>query len=188
MEAGVQDLDSSIHSSSSIPSTATTTGWRFSLPDARASLHPQTMPATFFVLRHFLMYMPSPPCSNITPKSGATTQVVSLFIHMQYYNDIKPDTSFYPVLKKSAGKASRLLHAHLLKLGHCHHHRVRNAIMGIYAKYGRIELPRKLFDEMPDRTTADWNVIISGYWKCRDEEEASRLFCMMGKSERNLIT
>lgn len=60
--------------------------------------------------------------------------------------------------------------------------------MGIYAKYGCIELARKLFDEMPDRTAADWNVIISGYWKCRDEEEASRLFCMMGKSERNLIT
>uniref|UniRef100_K7M801 Pentacotripeptide-repeat region of PRORP domain-containing protein n=1 Tax=Glycine max TaxID=3847 RepID=K7M801_SOYBN len=93
-----------------------------------------------------------------------------------------PDTSFYPVLKKSAGKASRLLHAHLLKLGHCHDHRVRNAIMGIYAKYGCIELARKLFDEMPDRTTADWNVIISGCWKCGDEEEASRLFCMMGKN------
>ncbi|KAG4966330.1 hypothetical protein JHK82_040519 [Glycine max] len=173
-----------MHSSSSIPSTATTTGWRFSLPDARASLHPQTMPATFFVLRHFLMYMPSPPCSNITPKSGATTQVVSLFIHMQYYNDIKPDTSFYPVLKKSAGKASRLLHAHLLKLGHCHDHRVRNAIMGIYAKYGCIELARKLFDEMPDRTTADWNVIISGCWKCGDEEEAR--YSLSGAAQETL--
>ncbi|KAL2664888.1 hypothetical protein GLYMA_02G223800v4 [Glycine max] len=120
---------------------------------------------------------------------GATTQVVvSLFKHMQYYNDIKPYTSFYPVLIKSAGKAGMLLHAYLLKLGHSHDHHVRNAIMGIYAKYGCIELARKLFDEMPDRTAADWNVIISGYWKCGNEKEATRLFCMMGESEKNVIT
>ncbi|KAG2391458.1 uncharacterized protein HKW66_Vig0127810 [Vigna angularis] len=41
--------------------------------------------------------------------------------HMRYY-DIKPDASFYLVLIKSAGKASALLHAHLLKLGHRYAH------------------------------------------------------------------
>ncbi|KAK7411668.1 hypothetical protein VNO78_03103 [Psophocarpus tetragonolobus] len=118
---------------------------------------------------------------------GDTTDVISLFKHMQYC-DIKPYTSFYPVFVKSAGKASVLLHAHVLKQGHGHDHHVRNAIMGMYAKNGCIELARKLFDEMSDRTVADWNVMIAGYWKCGNEEEASRVFCMMGESEKNVIT
>ncbi|KAK7328367.1 hypothetical protein VNO77_22472 [Canavalia gladiata] len=118
---------------------------------------------------------------------GADQEVVSLFKHMQYY-DIKPDTSFYPVLIKSSGKTSILLHAHVLKLGHSYDHYVRNAIMGMYAKSGPIQLARKQFDEMPDRTVADWNVIISGYWKWGNEEEATRLFHMMGEPERNVIT
>ncbi|CAJ1963830.1 unnamed protein product [Sphenostylis stenocarpa] len=120
-------------------------------------------------------------------QTGATAEVVSFFKHMQYY-DIKPDASVYPVLIKSSGKASMLLHAHVLKLGHCGDHHVRNAIMGMYARCGHIEVARKLFDEMLDRTVADWNVIISGYWKCGNEEEASRLFSMMGESKRNVIT
>ncbi|KAK7316502.1 hypothetical protein RJT34_00003 [Clitoria ternatea] len=115
------------------------------------------------------------------------TQVVSLFKQMKYH-DIRPNTSFYPVLIKSAGRASMLLHAHILKLGHSHDHFVRNAIMGMYAKYGHIHLARKLFDEMPDRTVADWNVIILGYWQCGNEEEARGLFDMMGETERNVIT
>ncbi|XP_027339482.1 pentatricopeptide repeat-containing protein At1g14470 [Abrus precatorius] len=122
-------------------------------------------------------------CSHI----GADPVVVPLFKHMQYYA-IKPDTSFYPVLIKSAGKTSMLLHAHVLKLGHSHDHYVRNAIMGMYATYGPIELARKQFDEMPDRTVADWNVMISGYWKSGNEEEANRLFHMMDEPERNVIT
>lgn len=60
--------------------------------------------------------------------------------------------------------------------------------MGIYGKYGSVELARKLFDEMPDRTVADWNAMISGYWRRGNEEEASRLFHMMGKPVRNVIT
>ncbi|KOM47196.1 hypothetical protein LR48_Vigan07g090000 [Vigna angularis] len=118
---------------------------------------------------------------------SATAQVTSFFKHMRYY-DIKPDASFYMVLIKSAGKSSALLHAHLLKLGHSRDHHVRNAIMVTYAKYGHIEVARKLFDEMLDRTVADWNVIISGYWKCGNGDEASRLFRTIGQSERNVIT
>ncbi|KAL2332567.1 hypothetical protein Fmac_020148 [Flemingia macrophylla] len=118
---------------------------------------------------------------------GDTSQVLSLYKHMQHCN-IKPDTSFYPVVIKSAGKANMLLHAHLLKLGHTHDHHVRNATLAIYAKCGHTELARKLFDEIPDKTVADWNVMICGYWKCGNEDEASRLFHMMGELERNVIT
>ncbi|AES80239.1 PPR containing plant-like protein [Medicago truncatula] len=122
---------------------------------------------------------------------GVHSQVfVSLFKHMLQHCDIKPNASFYSVMMKSAGSESMLFLAHVLKSGYDRDHYVRNGILGIYAKYGPIEFARKLFDEMPDRTVADWNVMISGYWKCGNEEEASTLFHVMGDQEisRNVIT
>ncbi|KAF7801266.1 pentatricopeptide repeat-containing protein [Senna tora] len=120
---------------------------------------------------------------------GAHTEVVPLYKHLQCLG-IKPDIPFYPLLIKSAGKASLMFHAHVLKLGYVHDHYIRNAVIGVYAKYGPIELARKLFDEMTDRNriTADWNLMISGYWKWGNEQEASRIFHLMADSERNVIT
>ncbi|XP_057978426.1 pentatricopeptide repeat-containing protein At1g14470 isoform X2 [Malania oleifera] len=101
-------------------------------------------------------------------------------------SDVMPDAFVYPILIKSAGYDSVVLHAHVLKLGHVSDPYVRNAIMGMYAKYGPIELARKLFDGMPEKALADWNSIISGYWKWGYEGEALQLFNMM--PERNVIT
>ncbi|KAK7284058.1 hypothetical protein RIF29_13809 [Crotalaria pallida] len=124
------------------------------------------------------------------------SEAASLF-KLMLFHDIKPHTSLYPVMIKSAaaaaGKSNAVLllsfHSHLLKLGHIHDHYVRNAIMGMYAKYGPIQLARKLFDEMHHRNVADWNLIISAYWKWDNEEEANRLFhSMCGESWRNVIT
>ncbi|KAK9076994.1 hypothetical protein SSX86_005329 [Deinandra increscens subsp. villosa] len=79
-----------------------------------------------------------------------------------------------------------VLHSHVLKLGHQCDRYVRNAIMHMYAKYGPIDLARKVFDEMPERMVADWNSMISGYWRWGDEVEAGSLFTLM--PERNVIT
>ncbi|GAU33467.1 hypothetical protein TSUD_381030 [Trifolium subterraneum] len=100
-------------------------------------------------------------------------------LQLQQYYDIKPDASFYSVLIKSVGKESILFLAHVLKSGYDCDYYVRNGILGVCVKCGFIEIARKLFDEMSDRTVADWNVMISGYWKCGNEEEASKVFRMM---------
>jgi pentatricopeptide repeat protein len=118
---------------------------------------------------------------------------LSLFKHMlqlQHYYDIKPDASFYSVLIKSVGKESILFLAHVLKSGYGCDYYVRNGILGVCVKCEFIEFARKLFDEMSDRTVADWNVMISGYWKCGNEEEASKVFRMMGEwgISRNVVT
>lgn len=118
---------------------------------------------------------------------GAHTEVVLLY-KLMLCHGIKPGIPFYPILIKSTGKASLMFQAHVVKLGHVHDHYIRNAIMDMYAKHGPIELAWKLFGEMTDRTTADWNVMISGYWKWGIEEEASRIFHLMADSERNIIT
>lgn len=100
--------------------------------------------------------------------------------------DVKLATFIYPVLIKSVGNAGIVFHGHVVKLGIDSDHFVRNAIMGMYAKFGPVEHARELFDEMHDRTVADWNSMISGYWKLGNETEVSRLFDMM--PERNVIT
>lgn len=99
---------------------------------------------------------------------------------------IKPDAFVYPLLIKSFGEKGILFHAHVLKLGHDQDRYIRNVIMDVYAKCGSVQLARKLFDEMPDRTVADWNSMIGGYWKWGYEDEVCTLFNMM--NERNVVT
>lgn len=112
-------------------------------------------------------------------------EVVSLYQKMQAC-DVKLETFVYPVLIKSVGKAGIVFHAHVVKVGNDHYHFVRNAIMGMYAKYGPVKYAREMFDEMRDRTVADWNTMISGYWRLGNEGEVLRLFDRM--PERNVVT
>ncbi|XP_031254475.1 pentatricopeptide repeat-containing protein At1g14470-like [Pistacia vera] len=116
---------------------------------------------------------------------GAHDEVLSLFQSMLSHN-IKPDAFVYPVVIKSFGDKGFLFHALVLKLGYGEDRYIRNVIMDCYGKYGPIELCRKVFDEMTERSVADWNSMISGYWKWGLEGEVCRLFSMM--SERNVVT
>ncbi|KAK3184788.1 hypothetical protein Dsin_032074 [Dipteronia sinensis] len=117
---------------------------------------------------------------------GAHSEVLCLYQNMQSCN-VKADASVYTVLIKSSGYAGILLHVHVLKLGHAQDCYVRNVIMDVYAKNtGSVELARKVFDEMTERTVADWNSMISGYWKWGFEAEVCGLFDMM--TEKNVVT
>ncbi|KAL4580590.1 hypothetical protein LXL04_016790 [Taraxacum kok-saghyz] len=116
---------------------------------------------------------------------GAHTDVITLF-HSLRISGVTPDAFVFPIVIKSSGKDAVVIHGHVLKTGHQNDRYVRNAIMGMYAKYGGIGLARKLFDEMPERMAADWNLMISGYWRCGDESEARNLFDVM--PEKNVIT
>ncbi|KAK1568570.1 hypothetical protein Q3G72_026111 [Acer saccharum] len=117
---------------------------------------------------------------------GAHSEVLCLYQNMQSCT-VKADASVYTVLIKSSGYAGIVLHGHVLKLGHAQDRYVRNVIMDVYAKnIGSVELARKVFDEMTDRTVVDWNSMISGYWKWGFEAEVCGLFDMM--TERNVVT
>lgn len=116
---------------------------------------------------------------------GAKNEVFELFDQMQKAS-VKPDAFVYPLLVKSSGKAGIAFHAHLLKRNLDNDKYIQNAVMGFYGKYGPIESARELFDEMPERASADWNSIISGYWNWGNEVEATKLFHQM--TEKNIIT
>lgn len=99
---------------------------------------------------------------------------------------VRPDVCVYPMLMKSVGKAAVELHAHVLKMGYGCDVYVRNAMMGVYVKYGPVEVARKLFDEMCEKTVVDWNSMISGYWSWGCGFEACEMFDLM--PERNVIS
>lgn len=116
---------------------------------------------------------------------GAKDDVFALFHRMQRL-DVKPDAFVYPLLIKSAGKAGIVFHGHVLKMGFSCDRYICNVIMDLYGKYGPIEIARKLFDEIPDKSFADWNSIISGYWNWGNEVEAKKLFELM--PEKDVVT
>ncbi|GAB2302454.1 hypothetical protein Dimus_036464 [Dionaea muscipula] len=118
---------------------------------------------------------------------GAHRDVLSLFQKMRE-SDVRPDVFVYPILIKSAGKSTSELHAHVMKLGHVNDRFVRNAMMDVYAKFGPVQVAREIFDEMSVRAVADWNSMISGYWKWGCQVEACELFRLMPESQRNVVT
>ncbi|KAK9065198.1 hypothetical protein SSX86_016581 [Deinandra increscens subsp. villosa] len=54
-----------------------------------------------------------------------------------------------------------------------------NVRIGRLTREGRMELARKLFDEMPTRDVVSWNAIMTGYWKNGFLGESKKLFDSM---------
>ncbi|KDP32439.1 hypothetical protein JCGZ_13364 [Jatropha curcas] len=117
---------------------------------------------------------------------GGQNEVISFFKHMQCCSYVKLGAYVYPLVIKSAGKDGIMFHGHIWKLGYVNDPYIRNVILDMYAKRGPVEVARKLFDEMTERSLADWNSMISGYWKGGNETEAFSLFKMM--PQRNVVT
>ncbi|CAA7037577.1 unnamed protein product [Microthlaspi erraticum] len=101
---------------------------------------------------------------------------------------IMPDAFSLPVVIKSAGKFSVLFHALVEKLGFVKDPYVRNVMMDMYAKHESVESARKVFDQITQRICSDWNVMISGYWKWGNKEEACKLFDTMPQEKTDVVS
>ncbi|KAF8099245.1 hypothetical protein N665_0247s0028 [Sinapis alba] len=84
---------------------------------------------------------------------------------------IMPDAFSYPV-----------------KLGLLMDPYVRNVVMDMYVKYESVDIARKLFDEITQRKVSDWNVMVSGYWRCGNKEEACKMFDMIPENEIDVVS
>lgn len=74
------------------------------------------------------------------------------------------------------GKCS---HAHIISHGLTSDSTVCNALIDMYAKCGRIDVARRVFDTMPKRDTVSWNTIIAGYGIHGLGDESVSLFLKM---------
>lgn len=101
---------------------------------------------------------------------------------------IMPDAFSFPVVIKSAGKFGVLFHALVEKFGVFRDPYVRNVMMDMYAKHESVESARKVFDQITHRICSDWNVMISGYWKWGNKEEACKLFDTMPRNKTDVVS
>lgn len=78
------------------------------------------------------------------------------------------------------------IHCRALKLGFDGDRYVRDSLVFLYSQCGCVELARHVFDEMPERSVASWNMMISAYDQIDDFESADCLFGLM--PQKNVVS
>ncbi|BFG26206.1 hypothetical protein CerSpe_124800 [Prunus speciosa] len=99
---------------------------------------------------------------------------------------VSPDGFTFPhVLKACSGlpelEMGRRVHGQVLRHGFESDAFVQNGLVALYAKCGRIERARAVFDCLGERTIVSWTSIISGYAQNGQPLEALRIFGLMRK-------
>eukprot|EP01018_Ginkgo_biloba_P032222 Gb_18600 [translate_table: standard] len=113
-------------------------------------------------------------------------EAVQLFGQMQL-SGVKPNQfTFASVLSACGGVAAlelgKQLHVHAIKTGLESDVFVANALVTMYAECGNIEIAKNLFDRAHDRDVVSWNAMIAGYVRQKQDDEALKLFCHMGRA------
>lgn len=113
-------------------------------------------------------------------KRGIFRKVILLFQRLKE-DGLWPDNFTYPFVLKAIGCLRDLchgekIHGFVVKTGMDFDNYVCNSLMDMYAELGKIEYAEKLFDEMHTKDSVSWNVLISGYVRCRRFEDAINTF------------
>lgn len=100
--------------------------------------------------------------TNASPLSS-----ISLYTHLRKSTSLCPDKYTYAFAISAASgfkddKYGILLHAHSIIDGLGSNLYVGSIVVDFYFKFSRVELAKKVFDEMPDKDTVLWNTMISG--------------------------
>ena len=114
-----------------------------------------------------------------------------LFYFKMWVFGVLPDNYIYPYVIKScwglsAFSLGRMIHGTIRSLGLEKDLRVGSSLIHMYAQDGRIGEAREVFDLMPERDCVLWNVMVDGYKKIGDKENAIELFCSMRMTEIRL--
>lgn len=122
------------------------------------------------------------------------TEVVELFFLMTK-DGVFPDDFLFPKILQACGncgdfEAGKLMHSLVIKLGKSSDTRVRNSVLAVYVKCGKLSCARRFFKSMDERDSVAWNSMISGYCQIGENEEAHRLFDEMCKEgiEQGVVT
>lgn len=76
-----------------------------------------------------------------------------------------------------------MIHNHVREMGLQWKVCICNALITMYSRIGRVDIARKLFDEMPERNIISWNSIVAGYAESGLMESASLLFDQMSEKD-----
>lgn len=128
-------------------------------------------------------------------KMGSFRKALCLFDKLRE-NGLWPDNYTYPfVFKAVVGlrtvKDGETIHGFVLKSGNSFDCYIFNSIMDMYSELGCIDSSVKVFDELPERDSVSWNILISGFLRCNRLDDAVGVFMNMrreGKSKPDEAT
>ncbi|KAL6894542.1 hypothetical protein ACP4OV_008640 [Aristida adscensionis] len=116
-------------------------------------------------------------------QNGKAEEAFLVFKKMQDCN-VNPDVatmlSLIPACSHLAAlQPGRCSHGSVVIRGLASNTSICNALIDMYAKCGRIDLSRQVFDKMPARDIVSWNTMIAGYGIHGFGKEATTLFLDM---------
>ncbi|XP_057861159.2 uncharacterized protein LOC131069670 [Cryptomeria japonica] len=128
-------------------------------------------------------------------QNGRPVETLEIFRQMQK-DGVKPDSVTVVSLLPACARLEILkqgneIHGYVLRNGFDAYVNVGTSLIDMYAKCGRMEKARNVFDGMLKRDVASWNAMIVGYAQNGDANEALALFDHMqvvAEVEINLIT
>ncbi|GMH23919.1 hypothetical protein Nepgr_025762 [Nepenthes gracilis] len=99
-------------------------------------------------------------------------------------NGTRVESYFYiPLLQECVGNNSlsnaQTVHAHIVKTGTDEDVFVMTFLVNVYAKCGRMEDARKVFDHTPRRNAVTWTALMTGYVQNLQPDPAIRIFLKM---------
>ncbi|XP_040991341.1 pentatricopeptide repeat-containing protein At2g44880 [Juglans microcarpa x Juglans regia] len=134
-------------------------------------------------------------CNSMIKAHVDMRQFVESFI---LYRDLRRDTGFtpdgytFPILAKSCGLNVAIwegleVHGHVSKFGFGSSLHVSTALVDMYAKCGKMDCARMLFEEMTERSLVSWTALICGYVRSGDISKARLLFDQMPEKDAALF-
>lgn len=136
------------------------------------------------------MVQPNPSAFNVMIRGFTYRQspleAILLFKKM-LESSVEPDEFTFPCTLKACSRLGALreaeqVHALAVKCGFGSNGFVQNTLIHAYAKCGRVEVARRLFEGMLERDVVAWNSMFAGYTKSECWEEVVKLFCRMRES------
>ncbi|XP_012840236.1 PREDICTED: pentatricopeptide repeat-containing protein At1g31430 [Erythranthe guttata] len=115
--------------------------------------------------------------------SGNCSRALSLFDEMRV-RGLCPDNYTYPFVFKAVSRLRVVLegekiHGFALKSGVLCDCYVCNSVLDMYGALGCVESLSKVFDEMPERESISWTLLISGFLKSKRFEDAIGVYRRM---------
>lgn len=115
-------------------------------------------------------------------------ECLSLYKELKREFEFKPDGySFLTLVKLCTSSlnvvGSRQVHGVVVKEGFRCNLYVSTSLVDMYAKLGRMECAKKVFDEMSERSLVSWTALVGGYAKCGEIDNARMFFDQMPKKD-----
>ncbi|KAF9677971.1 hypothetical protein SADUNF_Sadunf08G0163400 [Salix dunnii] len=114
-------------------------------------------------------------------KYGIPNQALYYYYEMVSLGIKESPSSFSSVLSICSSQGGLLrqgiqVHCRIIKLGHGSNLFIRTSLVGYYMQMGCFDLGFSLFDEMPDRNLATWNLVLRGFCELGRFHELLRVY------------